>query len=151
MAGSPYETAATIIKTVIDTEFAPEHISAIHDNLHESLGRHRVAVGIAPVEETARSGNAIVQDTMIEVKFYDLWTNEIDPETVVNPFKITAYAERLRSSLGRTRASTPGTGEVWYFDVLRVAYPNDPTGNKTRFVATIRAVGNNSGVVETIS
>lgn len=151
MADSPYEAAATAIKAAIDAEFAPEQIVAIHDNLHESLGIKRVSVGIAPIEDTVMGNNNVVQETMVEVRFYDLWDPEINPDQSVNPFKITAYAERFRNAIRRLSATTPGTGQVWYFDVRRIAYPNDPTGNKTRFHATIRAYGNNSGLVETTS
>lgn len=149
MADSPYEAVATAIKAAIDAEFAPEHITAIHDNIHESLGQDRVAVGIAPMEDMVQTGNGVVQETWAEVRFYTIWDPKIDPTTVVNPFKITAYAERFRNALRTLSATTPGTGQVWYFDVRRVTYPNDPTGNKTRFVATVRAFGNNSGLVET--
>jgi hypothetical protein len=146
---SAYEVAATAIKTVIDTEFAPEGISAIFDNLHDAQGRYRVAVGIAPEEDSAMSGNALVNATFIVVKFFDLWTDEIDPDTVVNPVKIATYAERFRRALLSAKATDPSTQQVWYFDVQRIRYPNDPTGNKSRFVASIRCLGNNAGLVET--
>jgi hypothetical protein len=146
---SAYELAATVIKTVIDTEFEPEGIVAVFDNLHDSLGRYAVDVGIAPEEDSIMSGNALVNETILEVKFFDLWTDEIDPTTVVNPVKITTYAERFRRALKTTKATDPATQQVWYFDVRRIRYPNDPTGNKSRFVATIRCLGNNAGLVET--
>jgi hypothetical protein len=147
MASSPYEVVATALKTVIDIEFALEGIVAIHDNLHEAIGRRRIAVGIAPEEDIVNGGNALVQETWVQVKFYDLWDPKVDPEQSVNPLKITAYAERLRDAL-RT-ASVTASGQMWFFDVRRVRYPDDPTGNKTRFVASIRAYGNNSNLVET--
>jgi hypothetical protein len=146
---SAFETTATALKQIIDTEFAPEGITAIFDNLHESLGRTRVSVGIAPLEDVPKSDNALVNETWVEVKFYDLWKTEITPETVVNPVKITGYAERFRDACRRSQATDPHTGMVWFFDIRRIQYPNDPTGNKSRFVATIRAFGNNSGLVET--
>jgi hypothetical protein len=149
MAGSPYEVVATALKTIIDTEFAAEGIKAIHDNIHESLGRRRVSVGIAPDYEASWARDAQVQETWITVKFYDLWTDEITPETVVNPLKITAYAERFRDAIRRARVNDVATGQMWFFDLQRVNYTDDPTGNKSRFVASIRAYGNNSGVVET--
>lgn len=146
---SAYEIAATAIKVVIDTEFEPEGITAIFDNLHDAQGRYAVAVGIAPEEDATMNGNALVNETILEVKFYDLWTDEIDPETVVNPVKITTYAERFRRALRSAKATDPATQQVWYFDVRRTRYPNDPTGNKSRFVSTIRALGNNAVLVET--
>lgn len=146
---SPFETVAIALKTIIDAEFAPEGFTAIFDNLHESLGRTRTEIGIAPTEEFVNERNAVVQESWVEVRFYDLWTQEISPDTVVDPTRIAGFAERFRDAIRRARASDPGTGMVWYFDVRRVEYPNDPTGNKTRFHATVRAFGNNSGLIET--
>lgn len=148
---SAFETVATAIKTVFETEFAAEGFKMIPDRLHESLGRERVAVGIAPTEERANLRSRIMSEHWLEVQFFDLWTDEISPDTMVNPFKITGYAERFKDALRRSQATDPGTGSVWFFDVDRITYPNDPTGNKTRFVATIRAFGNNSNLVETVA
>lgn len=145
---TPYETVATAVKAIIDTEFAAEGVVAIHDNLHPALGTKRVSVGIAPVYETPRPGNMIVQETWIEVRFYDIWKKEITPETVVDPRKIAGYADRFRRAVMAARV-TAGTDQVWFFDVMRVDYPNDPNGNKTRFVASVRAFGNNDALIET--
>lgn len=147
MAASPFEAVATAVIAIFNAEFAAEGFTMIPDNLHESLGRERVDVGIAPIEDVVNIRDSVVQETWAEVRFYHLWTQEISPNTQVNPFQIAAYAERFRDAL-RSTASTPHTGQVWYFDVRRVQYPNDPTGNKSRFVMTIRAFGNNSGLVE---
>lgn len=149
MSDSPFTVVATALKTIIETEFAAENFTAIFDNLHESLGRTRVSIGIAPVEDVVMSSNAVVQETTIEVRFYLMWKQEISPETVVNPSKIADYAERFRNALRTSYAADPHTGQVWYFDLRRIQYPNDPTGNKSRFVATIRALGNNAALVET--
>lgn len=149
MAGSAYEVVATALKTIIDAEFAAEGFTAIYDNLHESLGRFRVDIGIAPTEDTVNGRDALVQETWVEVRFYNFWTDEISPDTVVDPRVIAAYAERFRDAVRRAKASDPGTGQVWYFDIRRITYPNDPTGNKSRFHATVRAFGNNAALLET--
>lgn len=149
MADSPFEIVATAVKDAFDAEFASEGFTMTFDNLHESLGRNRVDVGISPEEDNVNMRNALVQETWVEVKFYDLWRQEITPDTVVNPTRITSFAQRFRDCLRTTSVSTPGTGMVWYFDVRNIRYPNDPTGNKTRFVASVRAYGNNSNLTET--
>lgn len=144
---SAYEIVATDLKTIIDTEFTAEGFVAIFDNLHESLGRTRVDIGIAPIEDVVRENNAVVQETWVEVKFYDLWRQEISPETLVNPARIAGFAERFREALrayNQTRS-----GQMWFYNLRRISYPNDPTGNKTRFVATVLALGNNQSLVET--
>lgn len=149
LADSPFEVVATAIKSVFDQEFAAEGFVMVFDRLHESLGRNRVDVGIAPTEDAPMDGNAVVQQTFVEVRFYDLWRQEISPETVVNPTRITGFAERFRRSLKEAGALDPATEMVWFFDVQRVTYPPDPTGNITRFHAQIRAFGNNAALVET--
>lgn len=143
----PYLTAAAAIKDIIDTEFAAERITAIHDAIHESLGSDRVTVGIAPSVEQPLPGNGAVNVFTLEIRFYDLWDKEIDPEQTVNPTKITGYANRLKRALSQTQYA--GDAEVWYFNWVRTDYPNDPTGNKTRFHMTVSAYGDNTSLIET--
>lgn len=146
---SAYLTVATALQQIIATEFAPEGFTAIRDNLHESLGRYRTDIGIAPVDDFPRDSNELVKETVVEVRFYDLWTQEISPDTVVDPARITGFARRLEDAVRVANATDPGTGEVWYFAIRRTTFPNDPTGNKTRFHMTIRSFGNNAGLIET--
>ncbi len=146
---SPFATVATAIKSAFDTEFAAEGFTMTFDKLHESLGRNRVEVGISPTEDVVNDRNAVIQETWVEVRFYDLWVQEIRPETAVDPTRITDFAERFRTTLRLANAAEPGTNQVWYFDVKRTTYPSDPTGNSTRFHMTIRAMGNNAGLIET--
>jgi hypothetical protein len=147
---SAYTQVSDQLKAIIDDEFAPEGLVAIKDDLHESLGRKAAAIGIAPLDDVLQPGNDLVQETNVEVKFYDLWQQEINPNTVVDPTRITDFAERFRAAVGRGAAAYSGTPELWYFDIRRITYPRDPTGNKTRFVATIRCKGNNVLLTETV-
>lgn len=143
-----FVTTASAIKAAFDTEFAPEGFVMRFDRLHESLGEKRVDVGIAPVEESVTASNALVSETILEVRFYDLWkTRQMSPDRTVDPTRITDFAERFKRCL-RTHED-PRTGQTWYFDVRRVTYPPDPSGNTTRFHATVRALGNNSNLIET--
>jgi hypothetical protein len=146
---SSYEVMAAALAQILNTEFAAEGIIATHDNLHDALGRNSREVGIAPVEDVVNTRNATANETWAEVKFYDFWKQEISPSTAVDPRVITNYAERFRRACRAAIATDPHTGVLWYFDVVRVQYPNDPTGNKSRFVATVKGYGNNSGLVET--
>ncbi len=146
---SPYEVIATALKTIIDTEFADLGLVATHDNLHESLGRTRRECGIAPVEDAVPMSSGLSLETTVEVRFFDFWTQEISPHTAVDPRIIANYAERFRRAVHTASANDVGTGVMWFFDVRRVQYMNDPTGNKTRFHALVRGFGNNSALVET--
>lgn len=145
---SAYEQVAATLQSIISTTFAAEGVTPLRDNLHEALGQDRPECGIAPVEDRVPERNGLVQETAIEIKYYDLWTQEISPTTVVDPSAITNKAERLRRAI-ETHNQDPGTGVAWYFNIRRTRYPNDPTGNKTRFVMEIEAFGNNAGIVET--
>lgn len=144
---NPFVEAATILKTIFDEEFSSEGFVMIFDNLHPAMGRKRVDVGVAPTEERPMSRDYYAQETWMEVRFYDLWKEEIDPATLVNPTRITDFAYRFRDAI--RRHTEPGTGNMWYFNVERTEYPDDPTGNKTRFHMTIVAYGNNNALVET--
>lgn len=147
----PFPTIAAAIIAAFDAEFAAEGFTMIPDRLHESLGRRRVAVGISPDEDTPNMRNRLAEEHYVTVQFYGLWDERIDPETQINPTTITGYANRLKDALRVAQENTAGTGSMWYFDVDRTRYPNDPTGNKTRFEMTIRAWGNNQNLVETTS
>lgn len=145
----PYEVVASALKQIIDTEFAAENIHAIHDNIHGSLGVERAEVGIAPMREAPLGTNHLANSFFVEVRYYDLYDLEVDPEQTVNPTVITAKGNRLKRALKQAEATFPGTPEVWYFDWLDTEYPDDPTGNKTRFHMHIRALGDNTGLIET--
>lgn len=143
----PYLIISTALKQILDAEFAPA--VAVHDNLHESLGYQRAEIGIAPLRDVPRSSSMIMQETWVEVKYYDLWDPQINNEQSVNPQIITAKAHRFREALRTEQVTFEGSPDVWFFDLTNIEYPNDPTGNKTRFVATIRAFGDNAALVET--
>jgi hypothetical protein len=145
---SAYEITATALKAVIDGEFSTEGYTAVHDRLHESLGWKRTEIGISPESQAPMSGNASVMDTIVLIQFYDRWDKEVDPEQQVNPFRITGYADRLARAIETQQAGFAGSTEVWYFEPLSIAYPNDPTGNKTRFHMIVRAKGDNVALIQ---
>lgn len=144
---SPYAQVAEALEAIINAEFAPENYKAIHDNLHPAVGMDGTRIGIAPEDESPRGGNLIQQDTALTVKFYRRWDPDIDPTKKIDPRPITEFAERFRQALRRNQG--PGNDQVWYFNLVRIRYPNDPVGNKTRFEADIVAYGSNSALVET--
>ena len=147
----PYEQVAVALKTIIDTEFAPENVSAIHDYLHGSLGTDAVWVGISPERWRPVPRDRNTLETYALVQYYDIWDKEIDPTQQVNPIKITNLAARFSQALQQQQAAVAGTEDVWYFDVEGIEFPNDPTDNKTRFHATVRAYGNNHSILESMA
>lgn len=147
---SPFQAVSTAVIAIFNAEFATEGFTMIRDRLHESLGRQSTQVGIWPLEDNVTDSDALVLETWSEVRFYDLWTQEISPDTVVDPTRITAFAERFRRALQSSLANDTSTDIVWYLDVRKITYPPDPTGNSTRFHARIRAFGNNTALIETV-
>lgn len=145
---SPYAEAADALKAIIDAEFAPEGWVALHDSLHPGVGQNGVRIGIAPEEEAARAGNMIQNDIAITVKFYRRWSDDVDIEKKLDPREIAGFAERFRQAV--RDYSGPGTGNVWYFNLMRIRYPNDPVGNKSRFEADLVAYGTNTALLETV-
>lgn len=146
---NPYEVLATAVAAVIADEFSVEGFTAIHDMLHESLGQQRVTIGISPEVDRPMLGNRAVTEHRLLVQFYDFWKDEISPDTQINPLKITGYAERFKRAVKAATTPMAGTPELWYYDVDEITYPLDPTGNKSRFHAIVRAYGNNTNLIET--
>lgn len=147
MADSSYAAVANDLKTLLDTVFAPEGIEAIHDNLHAALGEASPVLGIAPMRDTPKPGQEVTEEHWVEVKFFDRWKKEITPATVIDPRIIAAKADRFKNAVREN--NNPGTGQVWFYKITNVDYPNDPTGNKSRFIATVLAYGNNVALIET--
>lgn len=147
MSVTPYHQAATSLKTIIDSEFSDLGVSAQQDRLHEALGFDGLAVGISPEDETPMASDYNTMQITLFVQWYDKWDKKIDPKQAVDPFDITTKGDRFRRACKTYQQANPGTTQVWYFNVVSIRYPNDPTGNKTRFEATVRAFGDNSGAV----
>lgn len=146
---SPYTIVFDEIKTIIETEFAPEQFTVAKDNLHESKGRDRVDIGFAPVDETPWPQDINTDEHHFELRFYLIWPQNQgpSPDIEVDPSDITIYARRFKDAV--RRHPRVGTSAAWFLRVENVTYPNDPTGNKTRFHARVTAVGNNPTYVET--
>jgi hypothetical protein len=143
----PFTELALVVEDVVLTEFDDEpYIRFVRDRLHESLGSDgNVYVGLSPNDDNA--DNIDMRMEML-LQFYDTYNLEIDPRQHVDPTRATNKAERLRRALADVR--TTGSPHLWFFDVIRTSYPQDPTGNKSRFEMTINAWGNNTGLIETI-
>lgn len=143
----PYAIAANALEQIINLEFADEGTVAVHDHLHAALGQKKRECGISPMRETPNPRNRVAQETWLEVRYYDIWRKEITPTTRIDPRIVTDKAERLRAAINN--ATINASGEMWFLNVENCEYPDDPTGNKSRFHMTIRAWGNNAALVET--
>ena len=147
MADAYYE-ASLALKQIIDAEFVGEAWAADQDKLHESMGWDGRVAGISPIRQGKNSRNANVKETYILVQLYDIWDKEISPNTQVNPTAISGFADRFERALETYQQSSVKTNAVWYFEVDSLEYPDDPTGNKSRFHATIKVTGDNSALTQ---
>jgi hypothetical protein len=143
---APETQARTALNTLITRTFSAEGFPVANDRLHGSLGSEGTRIGISPVQSRPRTGNSYALRMEILVQFYGKWNKEINPNQKVDPAKIEGFAERFRQAL---RTGDPDTSSVWYFSLDRMSFPPDPTGNITRFEATIEALGNNTALLET--
>lgn len=143
----PFTELALVVENAVLDEFDDETYMIFNrDRIHESVGSDgHLYVAISPdIDRDDR-----VELTMeFTLQFYDSYNLEIDPTQTVDPSLVTNKAERMRRALAAVR--TIGSEHLWFFDVINTRYPSDPTGNKSRFEMTIRARGNNSGLIETI-
>jgi hypothetical protein len=143
----PYTRLANALETVIMTEFSDiAYLRFHHDRIHESLGADGVThVALSPEDSTASPAGTMAHDVLLQ--FYGPFTADVDPHQEVDPRVITTKAERLRQAL---RGSTNlGFEEAWFFNVLSTRFPNDATGNKSRFEMSIRFWSNDTALVET--
>ena len=147
---SPYVEAAEALAAILDAEFTDLNIVTQHDNLHESLGYMGTVVGVAPEYERPQGTDAVVNEIYLKVKFYGMFIKDVDNQQTVDPRVAAIWAERFRRAVQAYNETAPGSTTLWYMAVTSVDYPKDPTGNKSRFEATVRAYGQNTALTETI-
>lgn len=145
---APETAARNSLRALLTTTFGHDSptVQVKDDRLHASQGSKGTIVGISPIRSYPDTQNAQQLNIEILVQFYARWRKEINPEQSVDPAPAEAFAERFRTAL---RTGDPNTNSVWFFRLSTLQYPPDPTGNITRFEATVVAVGNNTALLET--
>ena len=147
----PYKIAADKLAELIATEFAAEGVTPLHDKLHESLGNDGIEVAISPIGiRPTIKDNATLETTLL-VQFYNIYDREIDPYQQVDPRDVSMFFARFHYALETYQDSNAGNEQVWYFLLSSVDFPDDPTGNKSRFEARVQAFGANQGLVARMS
>lgn len=110
------------------------------DRLHGSLGDEFAIIGVYPERTIAEAKNKLVNEINIIVQFFGKYEKKVDRQQSVDPGVIEDQAEVFRQLL----AGDPRSADVWWFELMRLDYPPDPTGNITRFVAYVTARANNT-------
>jgi hypothetical protein len=134
---------------ILGEEFASEKIVFKNDKLHDSNGQKAAVGGVYPGPSTPASDGLVLSST-VYVQLFNQWHPKVDPLQEVDPSIIEEWAERIRRRCQTdAKNSVPGDSHGWYYEVKRIEYPQDPTGNITRLVATVVAQSQNSALVET--
>lgn len=136
--------ARTRLKTAIQTEFAADQLTVLDDKLNRAIGQDGNYCGISPISE-GPGPNAHTLEAVVLVQIHQYFDAQINEYQLVDPASIEGWADRLRDCL-RPEALT-GTNTCWYFRIDDITYPDDPTGNKTRLEAKIKAFGPNNNVI----
>lgn len=134
---------------VFNEEFETEGVVFGDDKIHDSLGQTGPVGGVYPSTAAEGFEQGLLQDTIVIVQLFNRWDREIDPKQAVSPGVIEEWAERLRRACRADELGTPGDEHLWYYRVLRIEYPPDPSGNITRLLATVQASSQNAGLTET--
>lgn len=149
MAGAT-EQLVIAVHSLLTALLTPASGWSIHKGkLHASVGGDSSVgwAGVAPFADEPRAANQQLLDPVVEAQVFLPWDKVVDNERVVDPQPIMdlAHAFRARVELVQNH----NTELLWYFNVQRLWYPDDPTGQKTRFHALLRGVGtNNASLLE---
>ena len=147
MPVDPVAALSGTLLNVINAEFAYDNITAYSDKLHESMGLNGIKVGVSPISTRPKPGNSAVQEILLLVQFYGLWDKMVNPDQQVDPTIITGYFSRFQAAVEANQDAVAGTNAVWFYEIIDCQFPDDPTGNKTRFEATVRGYGDNLALV----
>lgn len=139
-------SAATLVrgrvKTIADACFAAEGFVTEDDKILREAGRDgRNRMACYPELETEASGQVNRLDVFVRLQLYLAYTAEPDENIAVDPTIIEGYAARLRAAF--ETQSSGIVSDMWYLRLQRIEYPDDPTGNKSRFEAAIFASADN--------
>lgn len=128
--------------TILTNEFGGDGLKVYSDKLTRALGDDGHYAGVSPNSSQEATNDVLTLNMEFLVQVYRRYDPQIDYKQRVDPTTIESWADRFRVAC-KTQDDI-NQPEAWYFRIVRIDFPDDPTGNKTRFVATIRCFGNNT-------
>lgn len=134
------------VKSIVDIEFSAEGLVARNDKLHESLGHDGAVASVYPNQQ-APGESGIVQNMLVTVQLYNRYDLEVDPEQRVDPAVIEGWVHRFERAV--QAATDPNTDHVYYYNIVFIEYPPDPTDNISRAHIQILGYGDNAALIET--
>lgn len=131
----------------------PEPLFAeVHDGrLPRLMGFDGNYAGVSPETQTPAPGQGLDQQTSVLVQFYLKYDKDkpINPKKVLSSAPVEEAVERFQRAV-QDEIGAGTSGSRWFYDITAIAYPPDPTGQKTRAEITLTAHGNNPALIETV-
>ena len=136
MTTAPETALATRVKSIFATTFAAEGWTVADDKLLRATGKDGDPhAGWYPVIAAERTNQVRELDSTIIVQLYLGFDPDPNEDYVRDPNVIIGYADRFRRAFQSQSSGT--TEDLWFLRLTQVAYPPDPTGNSSRFEATV--------------
>lgn len=140
MATAPATEQRQAVQAILTTAFPAAEI--LPGKLHPSKAQDHMTIGVYPGSE-AESQRVLDQTTVVYVQLFLPWQKKVDPEYVVDPTPLEAAAQAFREAFLAGTHPRAGTTGVWDFRLVAIDYGDDPTGQRTRFLATVQGMGLN--------
>lgn len=146
---APETMMRELVLDALNKEFEGE-IEFIDDKLHPALGVDGPIGGAYPAERTDMANNQLVVEITCYIQLFLKWDKQIDPKQTVSPKPIEEAAERVARAIEAVEPNEHEAGpHLWEAHVVRILYPQDPTGNMTRLEATVFGRAQNPALVQT--
>jgi hypothetical protein len=130
------------VKAAADTALGPRGLPPVaYDKLLRAAGKDGVAeLAVYPEGAQPKRGQRIELVVPVVLQVYLPFNPDPDEHLAVDPLTIVEHAEAFRQTFA---PGTPATDDVWFLRLEGIRYPDDPTGNKTRFEALVEGLGTN--------
>ena len=130
------------VKEVIEDTFDTEGFTVSDDKLTRAAGMNGEAeLAVYPELTSEDPDNVEHGVATVVLQLYCAYTAEPDETIVVDPGIIEGYADRIRTAF--QSASGGNNPDLWWLRCVRIEFPDDPTGNKSRLEAIIEGHGQN--------
>lgn len=140
----PETLVLTAVKELTEAIYTPEGWTVNFDKLPRSTGHDapEAALAVYPEAATPDPRHRVMLVIPCVLQVYLPYEARVDEGQQVDPTTIAGYADRLRRGFATGQGA--GNSDLWYLRIDNITYPDDPTGNKTRFEAQITGRGDNT-------
>jgi hypothetical protein len=131
------------VKEIVEATFVAADWTVEYDKLPRAAGHEGTdRLAVYPEAEREKPGQVEVLIAPVVLQIYPAYVADIDEHQQVDPRIIVRVGEELRDAF--QNASGGVSSDLWFLRLLRIEYPDDPTGNRSRLEAYIEGYGNNS-------